>query len=150
MDDKHTVSYTITPPEPGSVKTVTVTENSAKLAQNVGLIKALEDASWLAFIYGSCEVRRGDGTAWTLTVKQTRTPYTAEGHDGTYTLTRKDGKPVAVGDIVTDFRGENYALKGGKAPHKPGSTGSIYLSPPGEDSVHSGYPGVCDLTWVRA
>lgn len=38
-----------------------------------------------------------------------------------------DGIPVKIGQIVTDFRGETAIVTGWQEPHKPSSSGRIYV-----------------------
>lgn len=58
-------------------------------------------------------------------------------------LVDEDGNTVLPGDTVTSFRGKTATLKGGRAPHKPGSQGKVYLQGGGEF-----YPSVYGLRWV--
>lgn len=56
---------------------------------------------------------------------------------------------VSVNEIVETFRGEEVMLTGGRPPHKPSSSGRIYV-----DHVNQGYsseffPSVCNLKWIR-
>jgi len=51
------------------------------------------------------------------------------------------GKPVAHGDTLKTFRGDEHAIRGGAAPHKPGSTGKIYTG----SSEY--FPSVFGCTW---
>jgi hypothetical protein len=44
-------------------------------------------------------------------------------------LVHKDtGKPVELGARLKNFRGETYYLRSDAAPHKPGSTGKVYVT----------------------
>ncbi len=54
------------------------------------------------------------------------------------------GEPVRVGDIVTDFRGETCTISGGRAPHKPSSTGRVWV----EEFSQEYFPGVFNLEWA--
>lgn len=60
-------------------------------------------------------------------------------------LVRSDSKaPVLLGDILTDFRGHTAALTGGRPPHKPSSTGRVYVKPGLEF-----FPSVFGLEWLK-
>lgn len=50
---------------------------------------------------------------------------------------------VMVGDAITSFRGETAVLKGGRPPHKPSSTGRVFI----EGAEY--FPSVFDLKWVQ-
>lgn len=54
------------------------------------------------------------------------------------------GKPVSVGQSITDFRGEKTVAIGGIPPRNDASTGRVIV-PHGA----SFYPGVFGLKWVR-
>lgn len=54
----------------------------------------------------------------------------------------RTGQPVTRGQTLRDFRGEHAAIVGGRAPHKPGSTGRIYT-----EHGHELFPGVFGCTW---
>ncbi len=53
------------------------------------------------------------------------------------------GQEAAEGETYHDFRGEPHVLKGGRPPHKSGSSGFVYISG-GEF-----YPSVIGLEWVQ-
>jgi hypothetical protein len=57
---------------------------------------------------------------------------------------------IGVGRVVTSFRGEKYVVSGGAAPHKPRSSGRVYVRPFGSDSPEEieFFPAVVDLVWV--
>ena len=55
------------------------------------------------------------------TIMITSTDYTGKA----CTLTH-NGQPVSAGEILEDFRGDQYRVTGGQAPHKPSSSGKIY------------------------
>ena len=59
-------------------------------------------------------------------------------------VNEKTGLPVVEGDVVIDFRGEAETVKGGRPPHKPSSSGFVWVS-----SGSEYYPSVYDLKWVR-
>jgi len=54
------------------------------------------------------------------------------------------GEPVRIGDIVKTFRGEPCTISGGRAPHKPASTGRVWV----EEFSQEYFPSVFDLEWV--
>lgn len=61
-----------------------------------------------------------------------------------WTLVREDTfADVSLGETVETFRGEKVTLKGGRPPHKIGSTGRIYVD------GHEYFPSVCGLKWVK-
>ena len=64
-------------------------------------------------------------------------------------LVSKDtGKEAKFGDKLTSFRYETYKLIGGSPPHKPSSTGSIYVvNSAEEDECY--YPSVFGLKWEK-
>jgi hypothetical protein len=140
-----TATYTITPREPAKPRTVEATEESELLAGNVGAIKALEHASWLAFIYGEVDVEGPAGFSVRMTVKA-REGMTMKGYDGMYRLVREsNGRQVHIGDRVTDHYGKTAILRSGEAPHKAGASGRVYL----EDKSGGYYAHVYDLRWDR-
>lgn len=59
-------------------------------------------------------------------------------HEGT-------GKPVTVGETVTDFRGDKATVTGGEAPHKQGSTGRVYVKQNEHEAQY--FPSVFELEW---
>ena len=61
------------------------------------------------------------------------------------TLVRTDNKqPVRMGETVQDFRGESYTISGGRAPHKPASTGRVWV----QEVSQEYFPAVFGLEWV--
>lgn len=64
-------------------------------------------------------------------------------------LVHKDtGKPVAVGETVTSFRGEAYVVNGWRQPHKAGAAGKLRVTKPGETGQHEFYVHVFGLAWA--
>jgi hypothetical protein len=51
--------------------------------------------------------------------------------------------PVRKNATAFDFRGHAAVITGGRAPHKPSSTGKVWTSDEGEY-----YPGVFGMKWV--
>ena len=77
-----------------------------------------------------------------------------QGHDGTYVLVDDPSQmPVAIGEEVCSQDGHGmttaYKLEGGRAPHKPGSTGRIWVRESPEHHQCEYFPNVCNLAWVR-
>lgn len=59
----------------------------------------------------------------------------------------KTNKPARMGQFITDFRGDTATLTDARPPHKPSSSGFVYVV----DALgHSGeyYPSVFGLKWV--
>ena len=72
-------------------------------------------------------------------------------------LVYNDGTPANVGDDVTAriFRpteGTRYVLSDGRAPHKPGSSGKVYVKAYRGDNVGVSeyYPSVIKAKWQPA
>jgi hypothetical protein len=59
----------------------------------------------------------------------------------TCTLTH-NGQPVQPGEILESFRGDQYRITGGRAPHHPASTGKVWTDG-GEF-----FPSVFDCKWT--
>ena len=68
-----------------------------------------------------------------------------------WTLVYADtGKPVVKGTILPNFRGEAFAIVGGKPPHKPSSTGSVISKAPNPPEFEAErYPSVFGLEWRK-
>ena len=57
-------------------------------------------------------------------------------------------QPVKAGDIVRDFRGERWILEGGRPPHKPSSSGFVWVrSMDGRGLSREFYPSVIGAKW---
>lgn len=70
------------------------------------------------------------------------------GYDGTYILKDEYNEIKKRNDTV--FSGSNmYELTGGRAPHKPGSTGKIWVRVASTHHEAEFYPFVCGLKWVK-
>ena len=65
--------------------------------------------------------------------------YTQKQH---YLKNIRTGQPVNRGDVLQDFRGDCAAIIGGRAPHKPSSTGRVYT-----EHGRELFPGVFGCTW---
>ena len=63
-----------------------------------------------------------------------------------YELTHE---PVRIGDVVKTFRGDSVVVAGIVEPHKPSSTGRVYVKP--HDGTGCGqefFPSVINAVWV--
>lgn len=60
----------------------------------------------------------------------------------------KSGIEVKVGDSVTLRNGEKVTVTDIQKPHKPASTGRVYVSYDGKNST-SYFPGVIDAKWIE-
>lgn len=56
-------------------------------------------------------------------------------------------KPCEIGMELIDFRMNTAILKGGQPPHKPSSTGKVFVSEKTFDSVY--FPSVYNLIWIK-
>lgn len=57
-------------------------------------------------------------------------------------------QPIKTGEIVQDFRGQRWVLEGGREPHKPSSTGFIWVrSIDGRGLSREFYPSVIGAKW---
>lgn len=56
-------------------------------------------------------------------------------------------KPVAVGDRLVSFRGESATLAYIEPPHKPASTGRVYVYWDWATQQSGYFPGVFNLVW---
>lgn len=54
-------------------------------------------------------------------------------------------RPVQHSEPCASFRGDISIITGGEPPHKPSSTGRVFILGGNEY-----YPGVFDLQWVKA
>lgn len=64
-----------------------------------------------------------------------------------YTEGPRKKQVAELGDIVTSGRGETWTLIGARAPHKPSSTGRIYVRGEGGGIAREFFPSVCGLAW---
>lgn len=76
-------------------------------------------------------------------------PITKRGWTLHYTIGDVVTGVVNEGDHVADFRGDGMIVKGGKPPHKPGSTGRVYVTPDGESRESEYFPSVIGAKWVH-
>lgn len=63
---------------------------------------------------------------------------------GNWTLERLDGTPVCIGETLSTGGGDRYIITGGRPPHKPASTGRVWVEGGGEY-----FPTVFDLRWME-
>lgn len=63
-----------------------------------------------------------------------------------YTATGKEAKH---GDQVQTFRGEPCTLAMFTEPHKPSSTGRVYVRFPDSEGVASFFPSVIGAEWIE-
>jgi hypothetical protein len=61
-----------------------------------------------------------------------------------WTLMHKDGTPACMGEMLETQSGEQYRITGGRPPHKPASTGRVWIEGGGEF-----FPSVFGLKWVE-
>jgi hypothetical protein len=77
---------------------------------------------------------------------------TSKNHDGIVcTLVNvKTGQPVKVGDDANLRDEPGFVISGGRAPHKPGSTGRVWVQDKRNGSEREFFPGVVDAQWMPA
>lgn len=59
------------------------------------------------------------------------------------------GQQIFWGTQVVTFRGERCVLTGGRPPHKPASTGRVYVRFPGATGDAEFFPSVVGLEWIN-
>ena len=58
-------------------------------------------------------------------------------------INEETGKEIQIGELVTCFRGNEYILVSFTEPHKPSSTGRVYVAPAhGEGMRREYFPSV--------
>lgn len=74
---------------------------------------------------------------------------TSKGYDGReYTLAYEfDSVPAKLDTALAASDGAEFMLVGGRAPHKPGSTGRVWVTNADLATLEF-YPGVFGLKWV--
>jgi len=65
-------------------------------------------------------------------------------HDNWTLVHSKTNEPVCIGDTLKTHRGDQYRITGGRPPHKPSSTGRVWVEGGGEY-----FPTVFNLKWVE-
>jgi hypothetical protein len=68
-------------------------------------------------------------------------------HQGYY-LAHANGASVQMDEPVKCFRGEDYIITGGRSPHKPSSTGKVWVKDTKGNSAEY-YPTVFDMKWEK-
>ena len=63
-----------------------------------------------------------------------------------YILCHKNGDVCGLGEVLETFRGEAWTIEGGRPPHKPASTGRVYVKR-GGGMTREFFPGVFNLEW---
>lgn len=70
--------------------------------------------------------------------------------NGNWKLVTESGAVAVVGGEYETFSGEKVILSGGRPPHKPSSTGKVYLRhADGTPALGEFYPSVIKLKWVE-
>ena len=65
-------------------------------------------------------------------------------------INKTTGQPVKTGDIVQDSTGQRWVLEGGREPHKPSSSGFVWVrSIDGRGLSREFYPFVIGAEWVN-
>jgi hypothetical protein len=59
----------------------------------------------------------------------------------------KTGAPIENGAAIM-LDGERVIVSGGRAPHKPGSTGRAWVQDPRTHAEREFFPGVIDAQWM--
>jgi hypothetical protein len=68
--------------------------------------------------------------------------------DGRALVHADTGAPVAMSEVVTDFRGDTATVAGGYPPAAPGKSGYVVVRQPGVDGESMFYPSVFNLRWA--
>ena len=63
-------------------------------------------------------------------------------------VSRETGEELNINDVVITGRGDVFKIQGGRAPHKPSSTGRVYVTNVEEDWKGEYFPTVIDACWV--
>ena len=72
----------------------------------------------------------------------------SKGWDVEYTLQdAANGNEVNIGDVV-EVNGVRYIILGGSPPHKPSSTGRVYVRGGDERYDKAWFANVCNMKWV--
>lgn len=58
-------------------------------------------------------------------------------------------QPARLGDQVQTFRGERAILLGIQEPHKPSSTGRVYIEFNGSGCAREFFPSVIGAEWIE-
>ena len=68
-------------------------------------------------------------------------------HNNFY-LAHANGASVQQGETVISFRNKQYTFTGGASPHKPSSSGRVYVED-SEGNTYEYFPHVFDLAWIQ-
>jgi hypothetical protein len=129
--------------------------SSVEMEKPTGL-KVWAYPKWVADIYGIRESTPRVSNMKEHTITKMRQllseawegSLTGKGWDGNYVLMDKSGHAVGRNSKVKNRDGKIWRLTGGKPPHKPSSSGKIYVvSAAGESREF--YPRVMGLQWVK-
>jgi hypothetical protein len=64
-------------------------------------------------------------------------------------LLNKDNEEQPMDTVFRDFRGEEWLLRSANPPHKPSSSGAVYVGKVNKTgSDYNFYPSVVGLKWV--
>ena len=72
-----------------------------------------------------------------------------EGKENTLVY-EKSLKPVCVGQKARSFRGDIWTVRGGDAPHKPSSTGRVYVTAVKDGFNRQFFPTVFKMKWISS
>lgn len=61
----------------------------------------------------------------------------------------KTGDPVMAGDLVSSQDGELFRLDFYREPHKPSSTGRVYVTPTAGGCQREFFPSVVGAKWIE-
>ena len=67
---------------------------------------------------------------------------------GFWVLDHENGKSTKQGETLTSFRGTTATLLGGTPPHKPSSTGRVYVRD-ANGNCQEFFPSVFNLKWIK-
>lgn len=60
------------------------------------------------------------------------------------------GERAELGKVYADFRGDEWVLEGGRPPHKPSSSGFVWVRDTAGRMSREFYPFVIGMTWEDA
>jgi len=64
-------------------------------------------------------------------------------------LVDKDGKELVVGNTYFTFRNEEVVLVSFQKPHKPASSGKVFVRMPDRSWTQEFYPSVIGAEWIE-
>jgi hypothetical protein len=59
------------------------------------------------------------------------------------------GREAQLGQYYPTFRGDMYLLVGAREPHKPSSTGRVYVKVSQDATTTEFFPGVFGMKWAQ-